>query len=39
MTAAYAGKPIVGVGMQPEQSSNLAAIERKAKEYTAKLEQ
>jgi len=29
MTAAYAGKPIVGVGMQPEQSSNLAAIERK----------
>lgn len=29
MTAAAAGKPIVGVGMQPEQSSNLAAIARK----------
>jgi hypothetical protein len=29
MTAAYAGKPIVGVGMQPEQVANLAALVRK----------
>jgi len=29
MTAAMAGKPIVGVAMQPEQSANLAAIARK----------
>jgi UDP:flavonoid glycosyltransferase YjiC (YdhE family) len=29
MTAAYAGKPIVGVGMQPEQTANLSAIEKK----------
>jgi hypothetical protein len=28
MTAALAGKPIVGVGMQPEQTANLAAIAR-----------
>jgi UDP:flavonoid glycosyltransferase YjiC (YdhE family) len=28
MTAALAGKPIVGVPMQPEQSANLAAIAR-----------
>lgn len=29
MTAAYAGKPVVGVGMQPEQSANLACLVRK----------
>jgi UDP:flavonoid glycosyltransferase YjiC (YdhE family) len=29
MTAAYAGKPVVGVGMQPEQTANLAALVRK----------
>lgn len=29
MTAAYAGKPIVGVGMQPEQDANIAGLERK----------
>jgi UDP:flavonoid glycosyltransferase YjiC (YdhE family) len=29
MTAAYAGKPIVGVGMQPEQTANLSAIATK----------
>jgi UDP:flavonoid glycosyltransferase YjiC (YdhE family) len=29
MTAAYAGKPVVGVGMQPEQTANLAALARK----------
>jgi UDP:flavonoid glycosyltransferase YjiC (YdhE family) len=29
MTAAAAGKPIVGVGMQPEQTSNLSAIAKK----------
>jgi UDP:flavonoid glycosyltransferase YjiC (YdhE family) len=29
MTAGYAGRPIVGVGMQPEQTANLAAVERK----------
>jgi UDP:flavonoid glycosyltransferase YjiC (YdhE family) len=29
MTAAYAGKPVVGVGMQPEQVANLAALVRK----------
>jgi UDP:flavonoid glycosyltransferase YjiC (YdhE family) len=29
MTAAMAGTPIVGVPMQPEQSSNLAAVARK----------
>lgn len=28
MTAALAGKPIVGVGMQPEQTANLTAIAR-----------
>jgi UDP:flavonoid glycosyltransferase YjiC (YdhE family) len=26
MTAAYAGKPVVGVGMQPEQVANLAYL-------------
>ena len=29
MTAAYAGKPVVGVGMQPEQDANIAALARK----------
>jgi UDP:flavonoid glycosyltransferase YjiC (YdhE family) len=29
MTAAYAGKPVVGVGMQPEQVANLACLVRK----------
>jgi UDP:flavonoid glycosyltransferase YjiC (YdhE family) len=29
MTAAYAGKPVVGVGMQPEQVANLAGLVRK----------
>ncbi len=29
MTAAYAGKPVVGVGMQPEQNANLACLVRK----------
>jgi UDP:flavonoid glycosyltransferase YjiC (YdhE family) len=29
MTAAYAGKPIVGVGMQPEQDANIAGLVRK----------
>jgi UDP:flavonoid glycosyltransferase YjiC (YdhE family) len=29
MTAALAGKPVVGIGMQPEQVANLAAIVRK----------
>jgi UDP:flavonoid glycosyltransferase YjiC (YdhE family) len=29
MTAAYAGKPIIGVGMQPEQTANLAAVAKK----------
>ncbi len=29
MTAALAGKPVVGIGMQPEQTANLAALERK----------
>jgi UDP:flavonoid glycosyltransferase YjiC (YdhE family) len=29
MTAAYAGKPVVGVGMQPEQVANLAVLVRK----------
>jgi UDP:flavonoid glycosyltransferase YjiC (YdhE family) len=29
MTAALAGKPVVGIGMQPEQVANLAALERK----------
>jgi UDP:flavonoid glycosyltransferase YjiC (YdhE family) len=29
MTAALAGKPIVGVGMQPEQVANLACLVRK----------
>jgi UDP:flavonoid glycosyltransferase YjiC (YdhE family) len=29
MTAAYAGKPVVGVGMQPEQAANLACLVRK----------
>jgi UDP:flavonoid glycosyltransferase YjiC (YdhE family) len=29
MTAAYAGKPVVGVGMQPEQTANLAVLVRK----------
>jgi len=29
MTAAYAGKPVVGVGMQPEQVANLASLVRK----------
>jgi UDP:flavonoid glycosyltransferase YjiC (YdhE family) len=29
MTAAYAGKPIVGVGMQPEQVANLQCLVRK----------
>lgn len=29
MTAAYAGKPVVGVGMQPEQDANIACLVRK----------
>ena len=29
MTAAYAGKPVVGVGMQLEQVANLACLVRK----------
>jgi UDP:flavonoid glycosyltransferase YjiC (YdhE family) len=29
MTAAYAGKPVVGVGMQPEQVANLQCLVRK----------
>ena len=29
MTAAYAGKPVVGVGMQPEQRANIACLVRK----------
>ena len=29
MTAAYAGKPVVGVGMQPEQVTNIACLVRK----------
>lgn len=29
MTAAYAGKPVVGVGMQPEQDANIAGLARK----------
>lgn len=29
MTAAYAGKPVVGIGMQPEQDANIAALVRK----------
>ena len=29
MTAAYAGKPVVGVGMQPEQDANIACLARK----------
>jgi UDP:flavonoid glycosyltransferase YjiC (YdhE family) len=29
MTAAYAGKPVVGVGMQPEQNANIACLVRK----------
>jgi UDP:flavonoid glycosyltransferase YjiC (YdhE family) len=29
MTAALAGKPAVGVGMQPEQRANIACLERK----------
>jgi UDP:flavonoid glycosyltransferase YjiC (YdhE family) len=29
MTAALAGKPVVGVGMQPEQTANLACLVRK----------
>ncbi len=29
MTAAYAGKPVVGVGMQPEQDANIAALVHK----------
>jgi UDP:flavonoid glycosyltransferase YjiC (YdhE family) len=29
MTAAYAGKLVVGVGMQPEQVANLACLVRK----------
>lgn len=28
MTAAYAGKPVVGVGMQPEQVANIACLVR-----------
>lgn len=28
MTAAYAGKPVVGVGMQPEQVANIACLAR-----------
>ena len=29
MTAALAGKPVVGIGMQPEQRANIACLERK----------
>jgi UDP:flavonoid glycosyltransferase YjiC (YdhE family) len=29
MTAAYASKPVVGVGMQPEQDANIACLVRK----------
>ena len=29
MTAAYAGKPVVGIGMQPEQDANIAGLVRK----------
>ena len=29
MTAAYAGRPVVGVGMQPEQDANIAGLVRK----------
>jgi UDP:flavonoid glycosyltransferase YjiC (YdhE family) len=29
MTAAYAGKPVVGVGMQPEQVANISCLVRK----------
>jgi UDP:flavonoid glycosyltransferase YjiC (YdhE family) len=29
MTAAYAGKPVVGMGMQPEQDANIACLVRK----------
>ncbi len=29
LTAAYAGKPVVGVGMQPEQDANIACLVRK----------
>jgi len=29
LIAAYAGKPIVGVGMQPEQDANIACLVRK----------
>ncbi len=29
MTACYAGKPVVGVGMQPEQVANLVCLVRK----------
>ena len=29
MNAAYAGKPVVGVGMQPEQDANIACLVRK----------
>jgi UDP:flavonoid glycosyltransferase YjiC (YdhE family) len=29
MTAAYAGKPVIGVGMQPEQVANIACLVRK----------
>lgn len=29
MTAAYAGKPVVGIGMQPEQNANIACLVRK----------
>lgn len=47
MTAAYAGKPVVGVGMQPEQDANIAALVRKgfairipkAKDPSAKVQQ
>lgn len=47
MTAAYAGKPVVGVGMQPEQAANIAALVRKgfairvpkAKDPSAKVQQ
>ena len=29
MTAAYAGVPVVGIGMQPEQNANIACLVRK----------
>ena len=29
LTAAYAGKPVVAIGMQPEQDANIAALVRK----------